>query len=217
MGALAGLLFEIGTQKMILGDDEYLSAEERQKLEKLIEKRHREVQTERQDDNLHTEMQYHLLKIGQALGYDAFPATNDQSRSYNGQKFSFLCQAAFPSIRCDTETRNTIRLIDVLWFEKGTDNVLAAFEVEKSTSIYSGILRLSDLSFSIADGDETFYLVVPDNREKDVCLQLARPSVKSNNVPIKYILFSELRKNCDALCRFGDNHRIMDKIAKTVC
>ena len=217
LGALAGLLFEIGTQKMILGNDEYLSAEERQKLEKLIEKRHREVQTERQDDNLHTEMQYHLLKIGQALGYDAFPATNDQSRSYDGHKFSFLCQAVFPSIKCDIETRNTIRLIDVLWFEKDTDNVLAAFEVEKSTSIYSGILRLSDLSYSIADGDETFYLVVPDHREKDVCLQLARPSVKSNNVPIKYILFSELRKNCDALCRFGDSHRIMDKIAKTVC
>jgi type II restriction enzyme len=131
LGALAGVLFEIGTQKMILGKDEYLSAEERQKLEKLIEKRHREVQTERQDENLHTEMQYHLLKIGQALGYDAFPAKNDQSRSYDGHNFSFLCQAAFPAISCDTETRNTIRLIDVLWFEKGTDNVLAAFEVEK--------------------------------------------------------------------------------------
>lgn len=218
LGAIAGVLFEIGTQKMILGDDEYLSAEERQKLEKLIEKRHRQVQEERQGDSLHSEMQYHLLKIGHALGYDAFPAVNDQSRSYDGQKFSFMGhQPAFPPLECDAETRNTIRLIDVLWFEKGTDNVLAAFEVEKSTSIYSGILRLSDLSYSIADGDETLYLVVPDSREKDVCLQLARPSVKSNNVPIKYILFSELRNNCDALCRFGDSHLVMGKIAKSVC
>ncbi len=89
--------------------------------------------------------------------------------------------------------------------------------MEKSTSIYSGILPLSDLSYSIADGDETLYLVVPDSREKDVCLQLVRPSVKSNNVPIKYILFSELRNNCDALCRFGDSHLVMGKIAKSVC
>lgn len=218
LGAIAGLLFEIGTQKMILGDDEYLSAEERQKLEKLIEKRHRQVQEERQGDNLHTEMQYHLLKIGHSLGYDAFPAVNDQSRSYDGQKFSFMGQqSAFPQLDCDAETRNTIRLIDVLWFEKGTANVLAALEVEKSTSIYSGILRLSDLSYSIANGAETLYLVVPDSREKDVCQQLVRPSVKSNNVIIKYILFSELRNNCEALCRFGDSHLIMDKIAKSVC
>jgi type II restriction enzyme len=34
-------------------------------------------------------------------------------------------------------------------------------------------------------------------------------------IPIKYILFSELRQHCDALCKFGDSHKIMDKIAKT--
>jgi len=102
------------------------------------------------------------------------------------------------------------------FFQKGTNNVIAAFEVEKSTSIYSGILRLTDLSYSIADGDEVFYLIVPDKREKDVCLQLCRPALKQNNVSIKYILFSELRSNCDALCRFGDSHHIMEKIAKSV-
>jgi type II restriction enzyme len=214
LGAFSGLLFEIGTQKMILGMDGYLSVEERQRLEKLIEKRQSQLREERQDENLHTEMQYHLLKIGQALGYDAFPATNDQSRSFDGHKFSFLCQANFPTIKCDPETRNTIKLIDVLWFAKGTGNVLAAFEVEKSTSIYSGILRLTDLSYSIANGNETFFLIVPDHREKDVCLQLSRPSVKSNNVLIKYILFSDLRKHCDSICKFGDNHQIMSKIAK---
>ena len=37
LGAIAGLLFEIGTQKLILGTDAYLSEPERKKLEKLIE------------------------------------------------------------------------------------------------------------------------------------------------------------------------------------
>lgn len=41
-GAFAGLLFEIGTQKLLLGKDEYLSEIERNRLEKLIEKRHKE-------------------------------------------------------------------------------------------------------------------------------------------------------------------------------
>ena len=94
--------------------------------------------------------------------------------------------------------------------------MIAAFEVEKSTSIYSGILRLTDLSYTIADGDEVFYLIVPDKREKDVVLQLSRPAIKKNSTIIKYILFSELRAHCDALCKFGDSHMIMEKIANAV-
>jgi type II restriction enzyme len=53
-------------------------------------------------------------------------------------------------------------------------------------------------------------------REKEVCLQLSRPAIKQNNVVIKYILFSELRSHCDALCKFGESHHIMEKIAKAV-
>lgn len=172
LGAIAGLCFEIGSQKMLIGNDEYLSEAERTKFEKSIVKRQNEIQEEKQEESLHTQMQYHLLKIGNTLGYDAFPASNDKSKNYNGTNFSFLCKGVFPSLNCDNETANTIKLIDVLWFQKGTNNVIAAFEVEKSTSIYSGILRLTDLHYSIADGDETFYLVIPDSREKDVQFQL---------------------------------------------
>lgn len=214
LGAIAGLLFEIGTQKLVLGSDAYLSEIERKKLEKLIEKRQESIQQEKEEEDLHTEMQFHLLKIGKSLGYDVIAAANDRSRSHNGNSFSFLSLSQFPDINLDKETLNTVKLIDVLWFQKGTNNVVAAFEVEKSTSIYSGILRLADLSYTIADGDEAFYLIVPDNREKDVCLQLCRPAIKQNNVPIKYILFSDLRSNCDALCKFGESHHTMEKIAK---
>ena len=216
LGAIAGLLFEIGAQKLVLGTDEYLSEPERKKLEKLIEKRKADVEQEKQEEDLHTEMQYHLLKIGNALGYDVIAASNDRSRSHLGNSFSFISLQQFPEINLEKETLNTVKLIDVLWFQKNTNNVIAAFEVEKSTSIYSGILRLADLSYTIADGDEVFYLIVPDKREKDVCMQLCRPSIKQNNVSIKYILFSELRSHCDALCKFGESHHIMEKIAKAV-
>jgi len=216
LGAIAGLLFEIGTQKIILGTDEYLSEPERKKLEKLIEKRREEVEHEKQEEDLHTEMQYHLLKIGHALGYDVIAASNDRSKSHCGNNFSFICLQAFPEIDLDRETLNTVKLIDVLWFQKATNNVIAAFEVEKSTSIYSGILRLTDLSYTIADDDEVFYLIVPDKREKDVVGQLSRQAIKQNKVMIKYILFSDLRQHCDALCKFGDSHLIMEKIARNV-
>lgn len=216
LGAIAGLLFEIGSQKLVLGADEYLSQIERQKIEKLIEKRKEAVELEKAEDDLHTEMQYHLLKIGNALGYDVIAASNDRSRSHKGGNFSFISLKEFPEIALDKDVLNTVRLIDVLWFQKSTNNVIAAFEVEKSTSIYSGILRLADLSFTIGDGDEVFYLIVPDKREKDVVLQLQRPAIKQNKVVIKYIMFSELRQHCEPLCRFGETHHIMEKIAKSV-
>jgi type II restriction enzyme len=152
LGAIAGLLFKIGMQKLVLGDDEYLSQQERMKLEKLIEKRHQEVRTEKEEEKLHTEMQYHLLKIGNALGYDVIPASNDRSKYYSENNFSFMNLSSFPEFDLDKETLSTVKLIDVLLFQKGTNNVIAAFEVEKSTSIYSGILRLTDLSSTIADG-----------------------------------------------------------------
>lgn len=216
LGAIAGLLFEIGLQRLVFGGDEYLSEPERNKVEKLIEKRHAAVKSEKEEESLHTEMQFHLLKIGKALGYDVIAASNDRSKAFGGNSFSFMSLPQFPEFNLDRETLNTVKLIDVLWFNKGTNNVMAAFEVEKSTSIYSGILRLTDLSYTIADGDEVLYLIVPDKRERDVCLQLSRPSLKQNKVAIKYILFSELRHHCDALCKFGDSHKILEKIARFV-
>ncbi len=216
LGAIAGLCFEIGTQKMLIGNDEYMSLEERQKFEKNIEKRQKEIVEEKQEESLHTEMQYHLLKIGNALGYDVTPASNDKSKAYNGNSFSFIALPQFPQIDTDKDTQTTIKLIDVLWFQKGTNNVIGAFEVEKSTSIYSGILRLTDLHFSIANGDEAFYIIIPNSREKDVQLQLSRPSIKNAGINIKYILFSELRLHCNAICKFGTNHFDMEKISKSI-
>ncbi len=35
-----------------------------------------------------------------------------------------------------------------------------------------------------------------------------------DTVEFRYILFSDLRTHCDALCKFGDSHHIMRKIAK---
>ena len=216
LGAIAGLCFEIGTQKMLIGNDEYLSEAERTKFEKNILKRQKEIQEEKQEENLHNEMQYHLLKIGISLGYDVTPASNDKNKSFGEQSFSFISLSKFPELPCDKETQNTIKLIDVLWFSKGTNTIIGAFEVEKSTSIYSGILRLSDLYFSISNGKEVFYIIIPNSREKDVIQQLNRPIIKKSKILIKYILFSELRKNCDAICKFGNDISIMDKIAKSV-
>lgn len=214
LGAIAGLLFEIGANKLLIDSSAALDDTQKTKVEKLLKKRHAEVLSEQQEEDLHTEMQYHLLKIGHALGYDVVVASNDRSKAYQDSKFSFLCIPCLPKMEADQDTFNTIGLIDVLWLEKGTNRVVSAFEVEKSTSIYSGILRLSDLAVSFPHNLRTLFLVVPNQREKEVILQLKRPSIKQQNAPIQYILFSELRQHCDAICKFGTDHNAMTKIAK---
>jgi type II restriction enzyme len=212
LGAFSGLLFEIGSKNIQPGQEQ-ISEEDRKKMLKILEKRRKKIVDEKQEDHLHSEMQYHLLKIGKALNYDVIAASNDRSKTYDGNKFSFICIKKFPEINVPEETLNTIKLIDIVWFKKGTNRIVCAFEVEKSTSIYSGILRLTDLSFSLPKQQSRLYIIIPDNREKEVKLQLTRPAIKTSNLEIQYILTSELREHCDALCKFGDSHHILEKIA----
>jgi type II restriction enzyme len=216
LGAIAGLLFEVGVGNLLVPGMADQSNTEREKIEKQLSKRHKEVVDERREEQSHSEMQYHLLTIGRALGYDVAAARNDISRQYNGHSFSFLSLPNLPVLPVSSETAQTIGLIDVVWLEKETARIICAFEVEKSTSIYSGILRLTDLNCSLPDHATTLYLVVPDNRQKEVEMQLTRPSIRQTNTPIRYILMSELRTHCDALCRFGDNHRVLEKIARAI-
>lgn len=215
LGAIAGLLYEVGMRNIII-EGQVISEDEKTKLLKQYDKRHKEVLDEKHEEDLHTEMQFHLLKVGKALGYDPITASNDRSKCYGEINFSFISLGQFPTLSIDKETLSTIQLIDVIWFERGTNKVVCAFEVEKSTSIYSGILRLSDLAFSLPDHSSSLFIIIPDKREKDVLLQLNRPSIKKSQVLIKYILFSDLREHCDALCKFGDSHMILEKIAKTI-
>lgn len=216
LGAIAGLLFEIGSKNIIVGDGEFITEEDAEKFEKQVQKRRKEVENEQQEEDLHTEMQFRLLTVGKALGYDVISASNDRSKSHNGKNFSFLSLPCFPKMEINKDTYNTIGLIDIVWFEKGTNKPICAFEVEKSTSIYSGILRLTDLAYSFTESEQHLYIVLPNNREKEVVMQLSRPSIKSSQTKIQYILFSDLREHCDALCKFGESHNILKKIAKSI-
>jgi type II restriction enzyme len=213
LGAFAGLLFDIGEKKLLI-DSGFISDEERAKIAKKIKKRHKEIVSEMEEEDLHTEMQFHVLTIGNSIGYDVIAAANDRSRSHHGNSLSFICVDKFPDIDVDKEAFKTITLIDAIWFERNSNKITCAFEVEKSTSIYSGILRLTDLYYSLPDISPSLYLVIPDKREKEVILQLQRPSIKNSDIEIHYILFSDLRNDCDAICKFGENKEILRKISK---
>jgi len=83
--------------------------------------------------------------------------------------------------------------------------VVAAFEVEHSTSIYSGIVRMLDLALGCALGAGTaMFLVAPDDRRDQVAQQLRRPAFsRVSELGIRYLPYGELRLHRAAIGRFG--------------
>ena len=216
LGAFGGLLFEIGTNRLVLpGNAESTLKELQEKAQKAAKKRHEETLADEREASEHTQVQHVLIRMGRALGYDVFVARNDRHRSCHGDDFSTLCLSALPALNLSPEVQQTVELIDVIWF--GTDGELAcAFEVEQSTSIYSGILRMKDLALSVPGQSSHFYLVAPESREKEVLAQMARPSLFSEvkRFQLGYLPAGELKSQCDAICRYGTDRSILLKIAR---
>lgn len=216
LGAISGLLFDAGVGKIALaGNFETALELDRAKLEKALRKRHEEVRREREEENSHLEMQVILTRMGRDLGYDVWVAANDRSRSHNGVSLQSLTLAELPPLDMSPETLRTVSLIDVIWINRASRQIECAFEIEKSTSIYSGMLRLLDLSSSLGDRKYDFFLVAPDSREKEILAQLQRPAFRSlPSVAFRYLLFSDISCDCEAMGRFGDDWRVLLKVAR---
>jgi type II restriction enzyme len=219
LGAISGMLFDVGIGKIALSENFEIALKfEKDKLEKALRKRHQEVEKEIKEESEHLKIQFLLADIGKSLGYDVFVAVNDRTKSLDGKSFEFITVPELPPLDLPKEVLRTISLIDVIWINKASNEIECAFEVEKSTSIYSGILRLVDLASSLGDEKHNFFLVAPDSREKEILAQLKRPSFKNLEcVDLRYILFSNLYKNCNSVCTFGDDYKILFKISSEKC
>lgn len=217
LGALSGLVFDIGAGNIFIDENAGTIIENQEKKEKSQKTRRKEIEEDIKEENDHTKIQYMILNIGRSLGYDVIAASNDRGREYKGEKFSFISLGSLPAMDVEEDVLKTIDLIDVLWLEKGSSKIVCAFEVEKSTSIYSGILRLTDLALTLPHLQKlSLYLIAPDKRENEIKAQLKRPSLGGNNIKISYILFSDLCEHCDSICKLGDDCTIMEKISKQI-
>ena len=217
LGAIAGLLFEVGNGRYIIANnaDDALN-DIREKAEQLARRRHQQVVSEENAETEHTQVQHMLIRIGRALKYDVHVARNDRHRACHGESFAMMTVANLPDIGASTEVMDTIGLIDVLWLNKTRGEIVAAFEIEKSTSIYSGILRMKDLARSMPSQACHCYLVAPEQREREVMAQMSRPAFRDDGstLAMGYLPFNELRQHCESLCRFGEDREVLKKLAR---
>jgi hypothetical protein len=77
-------------------------------------------------------------------------------------------------LQFDEATNRTIELIHVLWLKGNA--IIAAFEIESTTSIYSGLLRIADLVAMQPNLSIPLYLVAPEDRREKVVWEINRPT-----------------------------------------
>ena len=222
LGAIGGLLFDIGSGRFpappLPGEDtaaaraswhaELVAAREDAKAEKA-----RAVAE--QQDVTHTQVQGWLRDLGLALGFDVWIASNDRTRPYAGGRLADGCMSALPSTVTAGPAADAVALIDVLWLSRDGGKVEAAFEVEHSTSIYSGIVRMLDLALSDEQSLCGMYLVAPDAREGEVRAQLRRPAFsRVADLKVRYLPYGDLERHREAIMRFGRGLHPVEQLAR---
>lgn len=114
-----------------------------------------------------------LAQIGEKMGFKIWIPKNDRSlvlREWNPQENALL---NILPLNYDETTLKTIEQIDILWL-KGR-SIARAFEVEHTTAVYSGILRMADLLALQPNMDIKLHIVAPSDRREKVFQEIQRP------------------------------------------
>ena len=151
LGAVAGLLFDVGSCRYAApptngpeAAERWLADLDKAREESVAARKRRERSVN--DERAHTQIQQWLRDLGIALGYRVWIARNDRSRPCAGGRLGDGCFEVLPGALAEDTEKDTIALIDVLWLDATNQSVAAAFEVEHTTSIQSGIMRMLDLA-----------------------------------------------------------------------
>ncbi|MBS0190547.1 MAG: type II restriction endonuclease [Planctomycetes bacterium] len=230
LGAIAGLLFDVGSGRYAApprADDAGALAAWEADLKKVRDESAAVVKAQKaaeQEDRSHAQVQGWLRDLGRSLGFDVWVAANDRNRAVVGGRLCDGCLDALPATVESSTGAEAIRLIDVLWLEQAGSNgsavarVTAAFEVEHTTSIYSGIVRMLDLALGVPDhAGVKLFLVAPDAREEDVRQQLARPAFRRvADLSVRFLPYGELERNRESMARFGTGLKAVEAVSRVL-
>lgn len=167
----------------------------------------------------HTEIQWLLLKLGSDMGLSVWAPMNDRGREWEGHKPGDVPHLLddLPH-QFDDQTTRTIKAIDVLWLERST--IVAAFEVENTTSIYSGLLRMSDLLAMQPNLSIPLFIAAPDSRRPRVFREVNRPTFDRRDPPLRdvcqYLPYSSLREAYAETRKVAKflNHKYIQQLAE---
>jgi hypothetical protein len=164
----------------------------------------------------HTHVQWLLAKVGQQLGCRVWIAANDRRREFGGEALGTLSVSKLPPLGLSPDSQRVISLIDVVWLT-GVNQVAAAFEVEHTTSVYSGLLRMADLAALSPNLNFPLYVVAPVSRLAKVRRELRRPTFRALELDRRCRFFSSeaLLRALPSLTRWAHSPDAIEKLAES--
>lgn len=115
-----------------------------------------------------------LADAGAKMGYTIWIPHEDRSvvfREWKPRQRPML--DSFDAFELDVLTRETLERFDMLWLHNG--QIVRAFEIEHSYSIYLGLLRIADFFSLQPQAAIRVHLVAPDSRRERIFQEIARP------------------------------------------
>jgi hypothetical protein len=121
----------------------------------------------------HVRMQWKLARLGLKAGERVWVPVGDQTRLRQAYQF----ESFDPEFSAGIDLPHSyVENIDVVW--KQEFRIGAAYEIENSTSIYSGLLRFADLNIVAPNTLYPMFIVAPKERKNRLREQLRRPAFK---------------------------------------
>jgi hypothetical protein len=114
-----------------------------------------------------------LGRIGATMGFKVWFPANDRGAVLGEWPHGKGAVVDQLPLNYDETTLDTIERIDVLWL-KGR-SIVRAFEVEHTTAIYSGLLRMADLISPQPNMAIKLHIVAPESRREKVRREITRP------------------------------------------
>jgi hypothetical protein len=140
----------------------------------------------------HSEIQIALAKLGKAEGCRIWVPPGDRNISWKNEALRDLTCDRLPNFGFDESTRRVVGNIDVLWLDGNI--IRRAFEVEATTSIYSGLLRLNDLILAQPNNRINLVIGAESTRKRRVLGQLLRPTFSALTGQCSFVSFETVRK-----------------------
>lgn len=146
----------------------------------------------------HIKMQWKLARLGIKAGERVWVPAGDQARLQKHFQFDSFD----PEFAAGIDLPHSyIENIDVVW--KQEFRIGAAYEIENSTSIYSGLLRFADLNILAPNTLYPMFVVAPKDRKNRLREQLRRPTFKKLGLDRKVAFLSY--EAVDEIDRFFDS------------
>lgn len=121
-------------------------------------------------------MQALIAQIGERMGLKVWLPRADRGRVLQHWKPEADVLLDELPLNYDEVTIKTIEQIDVIWLKRRS--IVRAFEVEHTTAIHSGILRMADLMALQPNLDIRAHIVAPIERKDKVLQEIARQSLR---------------------------------------